>query len=548
MIFAVFRLFRRELFFVFFVSLIINLLFLASPWYMMQIADKVFVSRSMESLLFLTIILLWMFAVMGLLEFTRSRVMAALSFRLEGIFYPKLYDALLVKAADGKIESPDQYINELNMARTFISGEAMFGLFDLLWVPIYFIVLWLFAWQLAVFALVVVVFSLLISYANHHFVHDDYEKGHELTFKANDELLSQLRSIEAIKSMGMYEGARDRWYKRYNESASSHFRANDQLAIWYSVSKNFRYLSMPLIMAASAYLVIENQLTVGMMAATGLLLGRVIMPIDMLGSSLKHLMHIKHGFERLAELMSERRIFAKNKAIEDRHAGLTVDHVSVTLTGEVEKPLLKQLHFAMPAGSCLVILGANGAGKTTLIRTLAGLLIPTEGSIHFGGVPLNRLAARDIGYVSQDVRLLEGSIADNICRFGEPDDAKMIVAAQLVGIHDFVMTLKEGYHSMVGNGMLMLSGGQRQLLALARAIYDAPAFVILDEPNSNLDEQGQKALLGVIQALRQQGSTIVISTHQYALLPYTDYVLQLQLGVVQLFESRQQLLNRLQAG
>jgi ATP-binding cassette subfamily C protein EexD len=548
MIWSLFRIFKRELFFVLFVSMIINVLFLVSPWYMMQIADKVFVSRSMESLTFLTMILLWMFLVMGLLEFVRSRVMAAVAFRVEGVFYPKLYEALLVKSSDGKIETPDQYFNELNMTRNFISGEGMFGLLDLLWVPIYFVVLMLFSWKLAVFALFIVTISFMISYANHYFVHDDYEEAYELNFKANDELLSQLRSIEAIKSMGMYEGARERWFERHSASSTAHFRANEQLSIWYSLSKNFRYVSMTLIMAASAYLVIENELTVGMMAATGLLLGRVIMPIDMLGSSLKHIMHMKHSMDKLKSLIAERRIiFAKNKPLLRPDQGLSVQELVVCAPDDVDKILLNNITFVMPPASCLVILGPNGAGKTTLLRTLSGLLLPTTGKIEFSGVALSRLSAYEIGYVSQDVRLLDGTIAENICRFGDQDADKLIAAGQLVGIHDFVMTLKEGYHAMIGDGVLMLSGGQRQLIALARAIYDQPAFLILDEPNSSLDEQGQKALLRVIQSLKQQGTTVIVSTHQYSLLPYSDYILTMSQGEVQLFESRQELINRLQS-
>lgn len=548
MIWSLLRIFRQEMIFIFFVSMLINVLFLTSPWYMMQVADKVFVYRSMESLFFLTVILLWMFLIMGLLEFVRSRVMAAVAFRIEGVFYSRLYEALLVKSADGKIESPDQYLNELNMVRTFVSGEGMFGLFDLLWVPLYFGVLLLFSWKLAVFALFIVLISIIISYANHHFVHHDYEQAHELNFKANDELLSQLRCIEAIKSMGMYEGARQRWLDRQAMTSQAHFNANDQLSIWYTLAKNFRYVSMTLIMAASTYLVIENELTIGMMAATGLLLGRVIMPIDMFGSSLKHIMHMKHGLEKITELMSGRRFAARNQPMVDAMQGLSVSSIVVSAPEQSEKKLLNGIDFALPPAACLVLLGANGAGKTTLIRTLSGLLRPDEGEITFGGVALSRLSAQQIGYVSQDVRLMDGSLAENICRFGVQDTEKLIAAGQLVGIHEFVMTLKDGYHSVIGDGVLMLSGGQRQLVALARAIYDQPKFLILDEPNSSLDELGQKALLRTIATLKQLGTTIVVSTHQYALLPYADYILTLNQGRVALFESRQALIDRLQPG
>lgn len=547
MIWSLLRTFRSELFFLLFISLIANVLFLTSPWYMMQIADKVFVYRSMETLTLLTSVLLWLFLIMGLLEFVRSRIMAGIAFRAERMFYAKLYQGLLIQSADGKIETPEHYITDLNQIRQFISGEGLFGLFDLFWMPMYLVVLWLFSWKLASFAIVIMIISLSISYLNHRLGHREYEHAHSLGFDANNELLSQLRNLSVIKSMGMNQGAQQRWLSRQMASVESYFNANEQLSIWYSLSKNFRYVSMTLIMAASAFLVIENELTIGMMAASGLLLGRVIMPIDALGNALKHIAQVEHSLERLDHLMAQREHFARNRPLSDKAQGLILDQVSVH-SPDGQRLLLDQVSLHLPPASCLVVLGQNGAGKTTLIRTLAGLLTPDTGTITFAGSELKRIHADHIGYVPQDVTLIEGSIAQNICRFGKIDDQKLITAAQLVGIHDFVMTLKEGYHTQIGHQALHLSGGQKQMLALARAIYDNPACLLLDEPNSSLDKQGQQSLLTSINALKAQGSSIVVSTHQYSLLPFADYILTLDHGRLVIFESRQALIERLQQG
>ena len=542
---TIFRLFSKEIYFVLFVSAIINFLFLASPWYMMQVADKVFVHRSFESLYFLTIILLWMFTVMGLLEFVRARIMAAVAFRFEGAFYPRMYEALLVKSADARSASVDHYFADLNNIRMYVTNDGAFGLIDLLFMPLYLVVLCLFSWKLAVFAIVMACLSFVISLANNFFANAEYEKAYELGFKASDEMMSQLRSVEAIKSMGMYPSAKDRWLSKHQQSAAAYFKSNDQLSIWYTLAKNFRYVSMTLIMAASAYLVIENELTIGMMAATGLLLGRVIMPIDMLGSSLKQISHMKHGLVRLSELFAERRIPARNRPAKDLSQGLVVQDLVVRVEA-VERLILDHVSFSLPANSCLVVLGANGAGKTTMIKTLSGLVPMTSGYMQFAGQDAVRLRSDVMGYVAQDVTLIDGSLADNICRFGKPNDDMMIDVAKLVGIHDFVMTLKDGYQTEIGSMGMRLSGGQRQLVSLARAIYGSPKLVILDEPNSSLDEQGQQALLRAIVKLKSEGSTIVISTHQYGVLAYADFVMTLDMGKIVLFEPREKLLQRIQ--
>jgi PrtD family type I secretion system ABC transporter len=541
------RTFKGEIAFLFVISLIANLLFLTSPWYMMQIADKVFVYRSMETLTLLTSVLLWLFLIMGLLEFVRGRIMAGIAFRAESTFYNKLYQGLLIQSADGKIETPEHYITDINQIRQFVSGEGFFGLFDLFWMPIYLVVLWFFSWKLACFAVLMASISLIVSLITHRLGHREYEHAHGLGYEANNELISQLRNLSAIKSMGMIQGAQQRWLEKQMASIESYFIANEQLSLWYSLSKNFRYVSMTLIMATSAFLVIENELTVGMMAASGLLLGRVIMPIDALGNALKNIAQIEHSLERLHGLMSQRDHAARYRPLVDPSQGLTLAQLTV-LTENGERLLLNDITFSLPPASCLVILGPNGAGKTTLIRTLAGLVTPTSGKITFAGTNLAQVHADHIGYVPQDVTLIEGSLAQNICRFGKIDDQKMITAGQLVGIHDFIMTLKDGYHTQVGHQALHLSGGQKQMIALARAIYNAPECLLLDEPNSSLDKLGQQSLLTSINAMKQQGSSVIVSTHQYSLLPFADYILTLDHGQVVLFESRQSLIERLQAG
>jgi PrtD family type I secretion system ABC transporter len=537
------RPFLPELGLVFLGCFIINLLYLVAPWYMIQVSDKVFVYHSMESLLFLTLILIWLFIVMGILEYVRSRITTIISLRIESNFYPKIYDSLLVRSSKGHIEQPDHVMADLTNLKTFLGSESIFGLLDLIWVPVFLVILFLFSWKLGVFAIVMAIISFLISLAINRFANVDYERGYELAFQASDELITQLKNVDVIRSMGMQERVRQRWLQKHFASEALFFQSNEKMALWYSLSKNFRYISITMMMAAGTFLLIENEMTIGMMMASGLLLGRVIMPVDMLGSSLKQITHLRFSIKRLKALFEHSNDFPRDNRQVDLNQGLCVEDVTVRLP-DSQRDLLKDISFSMPAASCLVILGDNGAGKTTLIRTLTGLVQLTTGKIGFAGIDLRHLSAEQVGYVSQGVFLVDGSIADNICRFGERNDEKMLVAAQLVGIHDFIMSLHEGYESLIGDGLLVLSGGQRQLIALARAVYDMPAIVVLDEPNSSLDEHAERSLVSLIAELKVKGSTVIISTHHYSVLPLADYVLMLEAGRVSVFARREDLINQ----
>jgi PrtD family type I secretion system ABC transporter len=542
------RSFIPDIAFVFVVSFIINLLYLVAPWYMIQVSDKVFVYHSMESLVFLTLILIWLFVVMGVLEYARSRITAIAALRVESSFYPRVYESLLVKSSRGHFELPDHTMADLANIRAFIASESLFGLLDLLWMPIFLLLLFLFSWKLGVFAIVMASISFLISLAINRYANLDYERAYDLAFKASDELVTQLKNVDVIRSMGMQETVRNRWLYKHFTSERFFLLSNEQLSIWYSLSKNFRYVSITLMMAASTFLLIENEMTIGMMMASGLLLARVIMPVDMLGSSLKQITQLRFSLERLRSLFEYQDEFTRNQKQFDLSQGLVVEQLSVAAPMS-DQLILRDISFELPAGACLVVLGENGAGKTTLIRALAGLMPLTSGEIYFAGMDLRQLSANQVGYVSQGVFLIDGTIADNICRFDDRDDDTMLMAAQLVGIHDFIMTLNDGYETLIGDGVLMLSGGQRQLIALARAVYDLPAIVILDEPNSNLDERGEQSLIFIINELISRGSTVIISTHHYAILPLADYVLTLDAGAIAVFSSREDIINHaLQSG
>lgn len=531
-----------EILFLFGVSFIVNMLYLVAPWYIIQVSDKVFVYKSMESLIFLTLILIWLFIVMGVLEYVRSRIVAIVALRIEASFYPRVYESLLVKSSRGHVESSDQVMSDLAHIRSFISSEGLLGLFDLLWMPIFLLFLFLFSWKLGVFAILMATISFMISLAINRYSNLDYEYAYSLAFKAGDELVTQLKNIDLIRAMGMQEVVRKRWLHKHFDSENTFARSYEQLSIWYSLSKNFRYVSITLMMAAGAFLLIENEMTIGMMMASGLLLGRVIMPVDMLGSSLKQITNLRFCVKRLSSLLESRDECARNNNRFDLTQGLCVDNLSVVAPVN-DQMILRDITFKLPPGSCLVVLGENGAGKTTLIRALVGLIPLKSGSVDFAGLDVKHLSASQVGYVSQNVCLLDGTIAENICRFGERNDDNIIKAAQLVGIHDFIMTLNEGYETVIGEGTFMLSGGQKQLIALARAVYEYPAIVILDEPNSSLDEHGERFLLSSITELISRGSTVIISTHHYAVLQLADYVLKLDSGSISMFSSRSHITN-----
>lgn len=539
------KLFWRDLLHVFAASLVINLLFLAAPWYMIQVSDKVFVYKSMESLFFLTLILLWFFLIMGLLEFARNQIMLIVSLRLEKRFYAKIYNSLLIKQAMGRRSLSDHAMRDIATIRQLISSETVFGLLDIFWMPIFLIILFLFSWKLGVFAIFLAMISFSISLALNKFANQDYEKAYELSFKATEEMVNQLKSIDAIKAMGLQANMQRRWLDKHELSEKLYRRSHEQTAIWYTLAKNFRYVSMTLMMAAGTYLLLENEITIGLMMASGLLLARVIMPIDMLGGSLKQFTHLNFALSRLNQLNTHYKDLSTRMVQPLKSTGLDVEDLSVCFDSH-QDCILRDVRFQLPTAKCLVVLGENGAGKSTLIKTLLGLMPISHGKVTFNGIDIASMPPDQIGFVPQGVHLIDGSLADNICRFGSSDDEAMVEAARLAGIHDYIMSLDHGYDTHIGEGGVILSGGQKQLVALARAIYGNPRLLVLDEPNSSLDAVAEQKLMNLIVLMREKGCTVIISTHHYATLAYADYVLTLSRGKLIMYDTRESLLLKLQ--
>lgn len=535
----------QDLLYVFVASFVINLLFLAAPWYMIQVSDKVFVYQSMESLFFLTLILIWFFLIMGLLEFARNQIMLIVSLRLERRFYAQLYDSLLIKQAMGRRSLSDHAMHDIATIRQLISSETIFGLFDLFWMPIFLVLLFLFSWKLGFFAIALSMIGFSISFALNKFANQDHEKAYELSFKATEEMVNQLKSIDAIKAMGLQANMQRRWLDKHELSEQLYRRSHEQTAIWYTLAKNFRYVSMTLMMAAGTYLLLENEITIGLMMASGLLLARVVMPIDMLGGSLKQFTHLKFALSRLNQLTAYREELSTRPAQSVPLSGLNVEDLSVCLDPH-QHCILQDVRFHLPNAKCLVVLGENGAGKTTLIKALLGLMPISHGRVTFDGIDIASMPSDQIGFVPQGIHLIDGSLADNICRFKSYNDEAMVEAAQLAGIHEYIMSLDQGYDTHIGEGGLILSGGQKQLVALARAIYGSPRLLVLDEPNSSLDAVAEQKLMNLIVLMREKGCTVVISTHHYATLAYADYVLTLSRGKLTMYDTRESLLLKLQ--
>jgi ABC-type protease/lipase transport system fused ATPase/permease subunit len=434
-------------------------------------------------------------------------------------------------------------MHDIASIRQLIASDVVFGLFDLIWVPIFLVLLFLFSWKLGFFAILLATISFSISLVLNKRANYDYEKSYELSFKASEEIVNQLKSIDMIKSMGLQSNMQRRWLFKHELSEQLYRRSHEQTAVWYTLAKNFRYVSITLMMAAGIYLLLENEITIGLMMASGLLLGRVIMPIDMLGNSLKQFTHLKFALSRLSQLFNYQFKLSVDHTDYDTVMGLNVKNLTVSSNGDGQ-PILQDISFHLPDHQCLVILGENGAGKTTLIKSLLGLMPVAHGRITFNGMNIAELPSNEVGFVPQGVHLIDGTLADNICRFGSCDDEEMVKSAQLAGIHDFIMGLDQGYDTHIGEGGLVLSGGQKQLVALARAIYRSPKLLVLDEPNSSLDTLAEQKLMQLIAFMRERDCTVVISTHHYATLAYADYVLNLHQGKITMFETKESLLSK----
>lgn len=532
-----------------FFSFFVNALMLVPSFYMLQVYGRVVTSGSISTLVMLTLIMTVLMLTMGALEWVRSRIMVRVSTKLDVLLSPDVYRASFKRALDsGGMDASAQPLNDLTGLRQFLTGNGLFAFFDAPWLPIYVGVMFLFHPWYGWIAIASAIVLLLLAVANERLTGKSIAEANKQNIAANLHTNKTLRNAEVIESMGMLHTLMGRWGQRQRKVLMLQSEASDNGGLITSLSKSFRMLIQSLILGVGAYLAVQHEITPGLMIAGSILLGRALAPIDLIIGSWKGFIAARSQYARLNEILDQQQAEPQRMSLPVPEGNVQVENLIVAAPGS-KTPILKNITFAAPAGAVVGIIGPSASGKSTLARALLGVWAPQHGVVRLDAADINNWDKQElgpyVGYLPQDIELFEGSISENIARFGEIDPEKVVQAAKTAGVHEMVLQLPEGYDTVIGATGVNLSGGQRQRIGLARAIYGTPRLIILDEPNSNLDEVGERALAVAIQQLKATGATIFVITHRTSILGQLDRLMVMTGGAINMYGPRDQVMAEL---
>jgi PrtD family type I secretion system ABC transporter len=528
-------------------SLAINMLFLAGPLYMLQVYDRVVSSGSVTTLVMLTLALVLAYLTLVGLDVVRARVLTRASIRLDQRIAGRIMTAIIDRSpmAGG---ARSQLLRDFDTFRQTITGPGIHALFDLPWAPLYLAVIFLLHPLLGAFAVAGAVVLVLLALLNERIVNPPLTEANRAATQNYTFTEMGLRNTEVVRAMGMTEGLLKRWRKDRDRMLERQVTASDRAAAMQATIRFFRLTMQSVILGLGAYLVIERMATGGAMFAASMLMGRALQPVEQIVGSWRTLNAARGSYFRVRQLLAASPRRSAGVALPRPKGRLSVEGMSFMVPG-LSKPLLRNVTFAIEPGDILGVIGPSGAGKSTLARHLVGVLAPTSGAVRLDGADVSAWArttlGQYVGYLPQDIELFADTVAANISRFQVGDDEEPIRAANLAGVHDMILHLSNGYDTQVGEGGAVLSGGYRQRIALARAVYGSPSLVVLDEPSSNLDADGDTALANCIMQLKQNGVTVVLVSHRPSTIGVVDKILVLRDGAVEMFGSRVEVMARL---
>ncbi|MBI5483277.1 MAG: type I secretion system permease/ATPase [Deltaproteobacteria bacterium] len=529
-------------------SLLINMLLLSPSLYMLQVYDRVLSSRSLETLWVMTILLLAALAMMGCLELVRSRLLVKSNNALDSAWGPFLLSSMLGKAGNPGVSSYAYGLRDLNTIKQFLGGSGIFAFFDAPWLPIYMFILYLMHPLLFWVSLAGAIIMLLLTIINEKATREPLDAANVAARKASRQVETALRSAETVNAMGMGPAVLARWREINHEAIGLQSFASNRAGIISGATRFFRQALQSIMLGVGAYLVIQDNLSSGVMIAGTILFGRAISPIESAIASWKSLIEARGAYDRLSA-------FVKSLPDEQVHMQLPPPKGELQLEGvsfgirQSNKSILKNIGFTLSAGDTLGIIGPSASGKSSLARILTGIWKPTAGIVRMDGADLSSWSRDEIGphtgYLPQEIELFPGTIAQNIARMGVPDSGKVIAAAQKTGVHQMVLSMPDGYDTPIGEGGTVLSGGQKQRIGMARALYDSPTLLVLDEPDSNLDTEGEAALIKTLGELREAKVTTIVITHKLSLLSQVSRLLLMQDGALALYGPRDAVLERM---
>ncbi len=528
-------------------SFFMNMLLLTPSLYMLQVYDRVLGSRSEETLLFITVLLIAALIVMAAMEMVRSRLLVRANNAIDAQLAPHLLKKMAEGATSPEGNKYSTGLKDLSSIKAFLTGPGIMAMFDAPWMPIAMIILWYMHHYLFIVALIGALLMVSLTVLNEYVTRAPLQEANGAARAAGSHVEVALRNAEVVNAMGMLKGVTGRWGALNDRVIAMQSKASLRAGSISGVSKFVRQVIQSLALGTGAYIVMhEPTFTAGMMIAGSIVLGKALGPIELLIGGWKGFLEARMAYSRLDAFLKMQHLEIEPMETPPPTGQITLEKASFGIRS-TNKVILKDISFAITAGESLGIIGPSAAGKSTLARLLVGVWKPLQGTIRLDGAdmaswPAERLGPY-IGYLPQDIELFAGSIADNIARLEEPDSDKVIRAATLAGLHEMILQMPKGYDTYIGDNGAVLSGGQRQRVGLARALYGDPKLIVLDEPNASLDNEGELALLQAMADLKQMGTTVVVVTHKVSLLSNVDKLLLIKDGALVAFGPREGVLK-----
>ena len=530
-------------------SLIINVLMLALPVYMLQVYDRVLTTSRVETLVMLTLMTVIAIAVMCALDALRTCV----TIRVGCWLNEELGPAYLACAVRGRLNgdpSGVEHLRDISQIQNFIATQGLAAFFDAPWVPIFVGLIWILHPMLGGVAILSAVVLLLLSIANEVASRKSTERANKKQIEATRLAEATVRNAEIVQAMHMLPAMTQRWTAINSTVVDSLRRSGDISGFVLAITKFVRFSVQVAILGVGAWLVINSELTAGAMIAASILLGRALAPVELVISIWRSFMGARFSYRRLKKAIEENPAPPSRTKLPTPSGKVVVEGVSY-ITTNTSQLIISKVSCAVEPGEALAIIGPSGAGKSTLCRLLVGLTIPTVGEIRLDGSPVHHWDSeqigRHIGFLPQDVELFTGTVRDNIARMQVATDEAIVKASMLAHAHEMIQHFPQGYDTHIGDGGVRLSGGQRQRIGLARAVFGDPQFIVLDEPNANLDQAGETALVEAIENLKRSGVTLVIVGHRPSTLSVADRILFMKEGRVAMFGERDHVLEELKA-
>ncbi|WP_150050634.1 MULTISPECIES: type I secretion system permease/ATPase [Methylomonas] len=530
-------------------SMVINLLMLTPSIYMLQLYDRVVSTGNKSTLLMLTILMIALYLTMSFLEWIRSQILVRVSARLETLLNYRVFAVAFQQSLASNQRAGTQPLEDLTALRQFLTGNGLFAFFDAPWLPIYVALLFVFHPWYGWFSVAIVLLLMAIAIVNEKLTAKPLAEANDMAVQGRAQVARNLRNAEVIESMGMLADIRRRWLETTYKILELQSIASSRAGLISAISKVVRLTAQSAILGLGAYLAVEREISPGLMIAGSILLGRALAPIDLLIGTWKGFISARGQYKRLHDILLEVPAESEKMSLPPPSGQIEFEAVQVNPPGS-QKATLRGISLVMERGDLIGVVGPSGAGKSTFARAVLGIWPASAGKIRLDGADIatwNRLELGPyIGYLPQDIELFEGSISENIARFGAVDAQKVIEAAQMAGVHELILHLPNGYDTPIGPGGATLSGGQRQRIGLARALYGNPVIVVLDEPNSNLDDQGEEALAQALNQLKQRQVTVILVSHRQNALSKVDKLLILNEGKLALYGLREQVIAHLQ--